>query len=190
MRSLTALHLTLLLTALWMGGALAQEAYYPNREGLSWTYSNGETQVIGGAREFGGETVTVLLHLLSGYPTSEDYLIYDASGVRTLGTAVGGQALQYEPALWLFPAAPLQVGQTWQSSARVQGIDITLSFEVLGVRGVQTQAGRFNALQIRQQTVTSTGGQTVSDLFFVPSIGTVRWVTQDGTVIDLIEKNF
>lgn len=178
-----------LLGALFLSLGLAQ-GYYPSQPGFSWTYSNGETQTIGEARDFGGQPATVLLHLLGGYPTSEDYLVYDERGVRTLGTAVGGQALVYDPPLWLFPAPPLQVGQTWQSSARVGGLDITLSFEVLGVRGVQTAAGRFNALQIRQQTVTSTGGQTVLDLFFVPSVGTVRWVTQDGTVIDLIEKNF
>lgn len=170
--------------------AQAQETYYPSREGLSWTYSNGETQELGSQREFAGQSVTVLLHSLQGMPTSEDYLIYDQDGVRTLGTAVGGQTLSYEPPLVLFPAPPLQIGQTWRSTARVQGIDISLSFEVLGVRGVQTPAGRFNALQIRQQTVTSTGGQTTLDLFFVPSIGTVRWVTEDGTLIDLIEKNF
>jgi hypothetical protein len=28
------------------------------------------------------------------------------------------------------------------------------------------------------------------DLFFVPSVGIVRFVTQDGTTIDLIDKNF
>lgn len=183
-----------LLPALALLGALAlgaaQEAYYPSRPGLSWTYSNGELQELSGPREFAGQPVTVLLHSLQGLPTSEDYLVYDEQGVRTLGTAVGGQALAYDPPLALFPPAPLQVGQTWQSTARVQGIDITLGFEVLGVRGVQTPAGRFNALQIRQQTVTSTGAQTVLDLFFVPSVGTVRWVTQDGTVIDLIEKSF
>ncbi len=180
-----------LLTLLLLTGAVgAQEAYYPSREGLSWTYSNGETQTLGGQRDFGGQPVTVLLHVLQGLPTSEDYLIYGETGVQAVGSAAGGQALGYSPPLLLYPAPPLQVGQTWQSTARVQDIDITLAFEVLGVRGVQSAAGRFNALQIRQQTVTSTGAQTVLDLFFVPSVGTVRWVTQDGTVIDLIEKNF
>jgi hypothetical protein len=59
---------------------------------------------------------------------------------------------------------------------------------VVGLRGVQTPAGRFNALQIRQRTLTSTGGQTLLDLFLVPGVGIVRFVTEDGTVIDLIER--
>ena len=96
----------------------------------------------------------------------------------------------YTPPLLFYPPAPLQVGQTWSSTTQLQGLEITLSAEVLGVSGVQTAAGRFNALQIRQQTITSSGGQTFIDQFFVPTVGIVRTVTQDGTTIDLIEKNF
>ena len=131
----------------------------------------------------------VFLHSLEGQPVSEDYLVYDG-GVFLLGTAAGGAVLGYTPPLTLYPPSPLQVGQTWKSSTKVGDLDISLAFEVLAVSGVQTQAGRFNALQIRQQTITSTGGQTFLDLFFVPSVGIVRTVTQDGTQIDLIEKNF
>ena len=170
--------------------AYAQAGYYPSTPGLSWTYSNGETQTLSGPKDFNGQSVTVLLHALQGQPVAEDYLIYSAEGTRLLGTAAGGEVLSYAPFLTLYPAPPLQVGQTWKSTAQVDDIEISLSFEVLGVTGVQTAAGRFNALQIRQQTITSTGGQTFLDLFFVPTVGIVRTLTQDGTQIDLIEKNF
>lgn len=168
----------------------AQAGYYPSTPGLSWTYSNGETQTLSGPRDFNGQSVTVLLHSLQGAPVAEDYLIYSAEGTRLLGTAAGGEVLSYTPFLTLYPPAPLQVGQTWKTTAQVDDLEISLSFEVLGVSGVQTAAGRFNALQIRQQTITSTGGQTFLDLFFVPTVGIVRTLTQDGTQIDLIEKNF
>ena len=56
--------------------------------------------------------------------------------------------------------------------------------------GVATPAGRFNALLIQQTSLTSTGGQTVLELYFVPGVGVVRFVTQDGTIIDLIERSF
>lgn len=177
-------------TLFFMTYATAQEAYYPSRDGLSWTYSNGETQTFSGSKVIEGQTTQVLVHYLQGAPTSEDYVIYDVSGVRLIGTSAGGQTLAYAPLLSLFPPPPLQVGQAWSSKATVSGFDISLNAEVVAVRGVQTQAGRFNALQIRQQTVTSTGAQTVNDLYFVPSVGIVRWVTQDGTSIDLIDKNF
>ena len=175
-----------------MGSSLihAQEAYYPAREGLSWTYSNGETNTFTGTTIFEGYSAHVMVKYLQGLPISEEYLIYDGSGVRFVGTAAGGQILSYAPFLILYPPPPLQVGQVWSSAARVSGFDISLNAEVVAVRGVKTPAGRFNALQIRQQTITSTGAQTVNDLYFVPSIGIVRWVTQDGTNIDLIDKNF
>lgn len=180
---------TITLLALLATG-LAQESYYPVRDGLSWTYSNGETQTFSGVAALDGQSAYKLLHLLEGAPISEDYLVYDASGVRTIGTSAGGQTLAYTPYLTVYPPAPIQVGQSWTSTARVADFDISLSSEVVAVRGVETPAGRYNALQIRQQTVTSTGGQTIIDMYFVPSIGVVRWVMPDGTTVDLIDKNF
>ena len=179
-----------LACALLLCFGTAQEAYYPATPGLTWTYSNGETQSLSGPRDFGGQSALVLLHSLQGAPINEDYLVYDEGGVRLLGTAASGETVNYTPPLTVYPPSPLEVGQTWSSTARLQGLEISLSFEVLGVGGVQTPAGRFNALQIRQQTITSSGGQTFLDLFFVPTVGIVRTVTQDGTTIDLIEKNF
>lgn len=188
-----ALRPTLLLTlllALWLGGAAAQD-YYPSQAGASWTYSSGETQTLSGPRDVNGRQVMVLTHFLGGVPVSEDYLDFASGvGVQSVGTASGGQVLRYSPPLQVYAPEPLAVGQQWQSTTEVEGLSITLTAEVLGMRGVRTSAGRFNALQIRQQTLTSSGARTVLDLFFVPTVGVVRFVTQDGTVVDLIEKNF
>ncbi|MGL4608579.1 MAG: hypothetical protein ACRCYY_02675 [Trueperaceae bacterium] len=172
--------------------ASAQEAYYPSRDGLTWTYSNGETQILSGSKDVSGQAASVLIKMYEGVAISEDYLVYDAGGqgVQMVGTAANGQLLAYTAPLQLYPNSPLQVGQTWRSKASVSGMEIALAGEVLGVRGVETAAGRFNALQIRQQTVTSTGGQTIIEIFFVPSVGIVRFLMQDGTAVDLIEKNF
>ncbi len=186
---LTPLFLVFLSALLSFTYTYAQ-SYFPNRDGLSWTYSNGETQTISGPRDFGGQEVMVLLHYFEGVPVSEDYLLYSEGAVYSLGTAAGGQTLSYQPPLLIYQGDTLAVGQSWQSTARVNNFEITLTSEVLGVRGVSTPAGRFNALQIRQTTITSTGAQTVLELFFVPSVGVVRFVTSDGTIIDMIEKNF
>lgn len=177
--------LVFMLSLVW-----AQEAYYPSRDGLSWTYNNGETQTLSGSKVVGGQNALVLVKYREGAPVAEDYLIYDAQGVRMVGTAANGMTLEYTPGLVIYPPSPLQVGQSWKGKANLSGFDISISAEVLGVRGVETSVGRFNALQVRQQTVTSTGAQTVMDFFFVPSVGVVRWVMQDGTMIDLIDKNF
>ncbi|HEX7000692.1 MAG TPA: hypothetical protein VF164_03260 [Trueperaceae bacterium] len=169
--------------------ATAQD-YYPSDAGMSWTYSSGETQTISGPRELGGRQLMVLTHYYEGLPISEDYLEYTDTGVFSHGSAAGGQVYQYQPALVVYPAAPLQPGMSWTGTTSLAGFDLTLSAEVLGLRGVATPAGRFNALQIRQTTLTSNGGQTVLDIYFVPTVGIVRFQTQDGTVIDLIEKSF
>jgi hypothetical protein len=164
--------------------------YYPSTDGWTWTYDSGTTQAMSGPRDFEGTQVMVLTHFLGGVPVSEDYLTFAPDGVRTLATAAGGQVVRYDPPLLVYGPPPLQPGSTWTSTTRVGGIDVTLSAEVVGLRGVQTPAGRFNALQIRQRTLTSSGGQTLLDLYLVPGVGVVRFVTQDGTVIDLIDRTF
>lgn len=182
----------------WIAAALlmalvataAAQDYYPAEPGMSWTYSSGETQSMSGPRELDGRQLMVLTHYYEGLPVSEDYLEYTEGGVFSHGSAAGGQIYQYAPALVVYPSAPLEPGMSWTGTTSLAGFDLTLSSEVLGLRGVATPAGRFNALQIRQTTLTSNGGQTVLDIYFVPTVGIVRFQTQDGTVIDLIEKNF
>jgi hypothetical protein len=131
----------------------------------------------------------VLTHFFEGNPVSEDYLVY-GNDVQSVGTAASGQTLLYTPPLLVYAPSPLEVGMKWQSTTEVGGLSITLASEVLGISGVETLAGRFNALQIRQRTLTSSGGQTILDLYLVPGVGVVRYVTQDNIVIDLIDKNF
>ncbi len=188
-RSRPSLVLVYTLLAALMSSAAAQ-SYFPSEPGMSWTYSSGETQTFSGPRDLSGRQLMVLTHYFDGVPISEDYLEYTEGGVFSHGSAAGGQVFQYQPALVVYPAAPLEPGMTWTGTTSLAGFDLTLSAEVLGLRGVATPAGRFNALQIRQTTLTSNGGQTVLDIYFVPTVGIVRFQTQDGTVIDLIEKSF
>ena len=180
----------LVLSILLLGGTATAQGYYPSESGLSWTYSSGETQQLSGPRDVGGRQVMVLTHYFEGVPISEDYMQYTPEGVVSFGSAAGGQVFHYDPALVVYPQEPLAQGMTWTGTTNLSGFNLTLSSEVIGLRGVATQAGRFNALLIRQTTLTSNGGQTVLDIYFVPAVGIVRFVTQDGSTIDLIEKNF
>lgn len=166
------------------------QGYYPAEAGMSWTYSSGETQQLSGPRELGGRQVMVLTHYYEGVPISEDYMEYTDRGVLSFGSAAGGEVFTYQPPLVVYPQEPLAAGMTWTSTTSLSGFNLTLSSEVVGLRGVATPAGRFNALLIRQTTLTSNGGQTILDIYFVPAVGIVRFETQDGTVIDLIEKSF
>ncbi len=181
---------TLFVLALLVTSTTFAQSYFPHRDGMSWTYSNGETQTLNGPVEIAGEKVMVLTHLLNGNVISKDYLAYDDIGVFSYGTETGGQTLLYDPPLTLYAGDSLRVGQSWQSATSVAGFDITLAAEVLGMRGVRTDLGRFNALQVRQRTFTNTGAQTTLDLYVVPGVGVVRFETGDGTVVDLVEKNF
>lgn len=178
-----------LIIALLSASAAAQ-GYYPAGAGLSWTYSSGETQAISGPRGFQGHEVWVLTHYLEGVPISEDYLEYGEGGVISHGSAAGGEVFVYSPPLLVYPPAPLEAGMTWTSTTALPGFNLTLDSSVVGVRGVATSVGRFNALLIRQTSLTSNGGQTVLDLYLVPGVGVVRFETQDGTIIDLIDKSF
>jgi len=177
-----------LATALTLSVAWGQSDYYPHGDGMSWTYDSGVTQRMSGPRDLDGTSVMVLTHYLEGVPVSEDYLRYGPEGVLTVGTAAAGQRLTYAPPLVIYPPAPLEVGATWRSTTDLGAFSITLDAEVIGLRGIQTPVGRFNALQVRQRTLTSTGASTLLDLFFVPGVGVVRFVTQDGSVVDLIER--
>lgn len=182
--------LVAVIALFWSVQANAQ-AYYPFGDGLTWTYGSGETQILQGPRLLDGQEVLVLTHYFEGAPVSEDYLIFHEDGsVVSVGTASGGQRFTYDPPLTIWPAPPLQPNQTWQTTTEVAGISLTLSSEVLGLQGVRTSAGRFNAFQVRQVTLTSSGARTVLDLFFVPTVGIVRFVSQDGTTVDLIDRNF
>lgn len=183
----TAVRVLVAALAVVLSAAALANDYYPRGEGLSWTYSSGETQTMSGPRTWNGFEVLVLTHYLDGLPVSESYLTFEADGVWTHGTAAGGAVVRYDPPLLVYAAPPLQPGATWSTTTELTGLAITLSSEVVGLRGVQTPAGRFNALQIRQRTLTSTGGRTLLDLFLVPGVGVVRFVTEDGTSIDLIE---
>jgi hypothetical protein len=188
-RPVAPLWATIALAFLLAAPSLAFAAdYFPSGEGVSWTYSSGETQAFSGPRDLDGLSVMVLTHYLEGVPVSEDYLSFTSDGVFTHGTAAGGTLVRYDPPLLVYAAAPLQPGAAWSTTTELGGFSITLSAEVLGLRGVQTPAGRFNALQIRQRTLTSTGGRTLLDLFLVPGVGVVRFVTEDGTTIDLIDR--
>lgn len=178
------------LLALVLAVTASAQDYFPAAPGYSWTYSSGETQALSGPRELNGRDVFVLVHYFDGVPISEDYLEYGKEGVYSHGSAAGGQLYPYDPPLLVYPAGPLAPGQKWTSTTNLPGFSLTLDSEVMGMRGVATSEGRYNALLIRQTSLTSNGGQTVLDLYFVPGVGVVRFITQDGTVIDLIERSF
>jgi len=186
LRDLSLTCCALALSLFWSQSS-TQAAYYPQTIGWSWTYSDGTARKITGARELTGRATLVMTHFFKGAPVTEDYLDF-SQGVKLVGTAVGGRITTYNPPLLLLPPGPLAVGMRWSTtSTSSDGATLVLSASVTGVQGVRTPAGAFNALVIRQSVITSTGGASVVTLFFVPSVGTVRYLTAEGGSIDLIE---
>ncbi|GGO22972.1 hypothetical protein [Deinococcus humi] len=178
------------LPALLLLGSLAWAAaqgsgspsYYPHTPGRHWTYSNGETQVVGPAVTHRGVRVVPISHQFGGKTFTQDLLEFRADGsVWLRGVHAGGRLGWYPAPLNVYPPAPLTPGQRWTS---VSGT-LKSSSAVTGVAAIDTAGGKYNALSIR--TETSVGGQiSVQTVYLVPGLGVVRYETADGSRIDLL----
>lgn len=166
----------------------AQGDYYPNKPGLKWVYSNGETQAYTKTTTVFGVNAVILAHIFNGATVQEDYIQVTSLGVNLLGTKRNGTVTQYKPPLAVYPAAPLAVNARWSSSSKVGASVVAISSQIISSEGISVKGGRFNAFVIRQSVSTSSGGRSISDLYFVPGIGTVRYVTADGTAVDLFSR--
>ncbi|WP_245526761.1 hypothetical protein [Marinithermus hydrothermalis] len=170
-----------------LGGAWAEPDYYPHALGLAWVYDSGEEQVFVEERELDGQRVWVLEHRFSGKARYADVVRYGEDGVWLLGIVLDGEFKPYDPPIQLYPPAPLWVGREWGSRSSLDGQRVVVVARVLRVEGVTVPAGRFNAFVIRGSLTTESGGSRVMDTYFVPGVGVVRFATQDGGAIDLID---
>jgi hypothetical protein len=166
----------------------AQNSYYPSRVGLKWTYSSGETQEYAREDTVFGAKVLVLTRSMNGKFVSEDYVQSGADGVVLLGTRQGQQIFRYQPPVVVYPKAPLRVGSTWSTTSGTGAAQFTIQYNVTGTAGVKVKAGRFNAFIVNSQVTTAQGSTSNNDLYFVPSIGTVKYVYQDGSTIELVGR--
>lgn len=198
------LWLLLAFLSTWAGA----ENFYPQENGMRWRYDNGEVQVMSGPRSMAEITEALGVEMapnLAEYPVmtvskylndtlvTEDYLIYTEDAVYSLGSTITGSLVfWYDVPSLVYQGAQLRIGDNWASRSTVEkyNVEITTATEVLGMRGVETPAGRFNALVIRQDTVGDNGIQNYLDMYFVPTVGIVRFETVDGSAVNLVEKNF
>ncbi|MFC5847680.1 hypothetical protein [Deinococcus petrolearius] len=169
--------LALLCALLGTAPAAAPAGYYPQAAGTAWTYSNGERQVLGAPVTYRGVRVVPLSHVLGRVLVSQDLLEYRADGsVWLRGLHTGRELRWYAAPVLVYPAGPLQPGQSWRGAGRTT--------QVTGVQGVTTPAGTFNALVLRTQAV----GGAPQDTLFVPGVGVVRYRTADGRTTDLTAR--
>lgn len=169
--------------ALLLGLVLAQSGdFYPRGVGLGWAYSSGEVQIF--AREQAG--MLLLEHRFPGKPVYGELLRYSPQGVFLEGTVINGQVQRYQPALMLYPPAPMVLGQEWGGRSVLNGSTIALLARVERIEGVSVPAGRYNAYVIRTSLVTEAGGSVVVESYFVPGVGIVRYASPDGGTIDLV----
>jgi hypothetical protein len=168
--------------------ASAQSNYFAFKIGNKWSYSNGEVQTITTQKVVNGMQVVVLAQSLSGTVASETYYQVGPNGVLMVGTRVGGKDYLYNPPLTLYPAPPLTPGMQWSSVGKSPFGTLSFSSRITGSQGVVTPAGRFNALVVQNTVATSSGATTVQNFYFVPGVGIVRIVTQDGGVVDLVSR--
>lgn len=184
--------LFLILITLFNLGS-AKNGYFPNATDLSWTYSNGQELRMTGPYELDdySHPIMVIANYMNGQIISEDYMVYDESGVFQLATLLAdGELLQYNPPLTLFEGSTLSPGQTWESSTYVNNKEIRTRYEVVRHQGIKTELGRFNTFLIKEQTFTATGAHSELEIYFVPGIGIIRRSSSKGDVTDLVKKNF
>jgi hypothetical protein len=186
-------NVTLLIAALTLLAAASAQSTALTYAGVAprtWSYDNGLGQQLSGPRLSDGRSVMILTHSLAGTPVSEEWLTFDPDGVRLWASANAGIVTRFDPPILLYPPPPLAAGLRWSSrSSSDRGVTIDVAGEVIGQRTVVTPAGRFDAWHLRQTTATSSGAWSVVDLFLAPEVGVVRYVTDDGAQVDLIETN-
>jgi hypothetical protein len=89
----------------------------------------------------------------------------------------------------LYPKAPMRVGMKWQTTSDIGGgYKVTAATEIIGTAGVKVKPGRFNAFIIRNTFYQPDGSSTTSDIYFVPTIGTVKTVYDDGSSVELVSR--
>lgn len=178
---------TVLLLLLFGISMAAAPNYYPHKVGMTWIYTSGESQTYESVRNANGQEVWELSHSYDGKVRYTDYLTFDENGVWLLGVDTGAGIMPYDPPIQIYPAAPLRVGQNWSSRTKFKGANLVVVNKVIGIEGVVVPFGKYNAFVIRSSLTAQGGGASVVDMYFVPGIGVVRYATQDGGQIDLVD---
>ncbi|MEM6431251.1 MAG: hypothetical protein AAF708_18580 [Deinococcota bacterium] len=199
---------------------LAQQSYYPTEAGSSWFFDSGERIILETITETTFNTfiaddsitpdqVRVRLRRTGDVISSREVLSFTEDGVFAHGSSAAALQILYDPPLLIYPSAPLDVGQQWQSVTDIQALTfdgqavdqpltrVTITSTVLGIQGVETAAGRFNSLLIEQVTQLDVVGadgeaepvETVRLEYFVPGLGVVAFV-EDGREVVLEDTNF
>ncbi|THF68139.1 hypothetical protein E7T06_17935 [Deinococcus sp. Arct2-2] len=183
MRVAALLSSLLVLTCAPGAGAAPPSGYYPQKTGLRWTYSSGETQEIGPPAVYKGVRVVPVAHQYGSTVYTQDLMEYRTDGsVWLRGVNAGGRVNWYTPPLNVYPPGPLTPGQTWSSSSGT----LKSASRVMGVEPVRVGSTAYNALLIRT-VLTSGGRQSIQLTYFVPTVGVVRYQTADGSKIDLVK---
>ncbi len=158
-------------------------SYFPTAPGTTWKLSNGEVQKLLQPVTVKGVKVTPLQHVVNGKLVSEDLMEFRGGGMYLRGTRANGKVTWYNPPLTVYPASPLVPGQVWESATG----GFTLRSQVMGQEPISTPGGRFNALVIRSDVKTASGAQSTSYSYFVPGVGTVRYMSGNGSTVDLVK---
>ncbi len=177
------------LALLLVSSQAQQGGYFPLKVGMRWVYSSGEIQEYAREDTIFNTKVVVMQRTVKDQLAGEDYLAANGTGVNLVASRSGQQVTRYNPPIIIYPKAPLKVGMQWQSTADIGGgSKITIATQVIGTAGVKIKPGRFNAFIIRSSVYQADGSTATNDLYFVPSVGTVRYVYEDGNTIDLVSR--
>lgn len=186
----------------------AARAFFPHDDGMRWTYDNGEIQELSGPYRladvavyfertvdaaFADYEVMKLSKYFGDILVSEDFLIYEEDAVYTVASNfVGASQYWYNPPMLLYQGNRWRIDDSWESVSNVldDRLQITLSSTIVATQAIEIPVGRFNAWVIHQNSFNNKGVQNVLELYFVPTIGIVRFQTMDGGTVNLVNTNF
>jgi len=155
------------------------QAYLPLEAGRTWVYSDGTVQKVVSRQGDG-----VVLEYTKEASFRRDRLRLK-DGVWLLGVELPQGVFAYAPPLLLYPGR-LEVGASWSSRGVFQGQTVALSGRVEAVEGVEALLGRFNAYRLRLAYTTKKGGTGLVELYLVPGLGVVRYLS-GGRPVDLVK---
>jgi hypothetical protein len=187
-------------------------SFYPQETGATWQYLPDTARlseprlirVVEGPTVLNGRLVTGW-RLLGRGIDEQNFMTYDAEGVRLWRTTKPGSIIDFDPPVREFPAqSELRVGHTWggvtrasvvypqaRPEHRTATLDIRYEYTVVDSRTATVPAGDFTVFVIDFHSVTldeegNPAEELTQTIWFAPYVGEVR--TENGYF--LIETNF
>jgi hypothetical protein len=167
-----------------------EPAYYPLKQGNTWTYKAGERTVVVtvAAAETVGGKAGWRVETRDGTTVTSEVLFGDATGLYRLKVKDD----ELRPPVKVLPSpvpAPSSPAASWAGRHRVGGAEFVVSSRVVSRERVRTPAGEFETVVLEAIGEVSGAGTLTTRMWLTPGVGPVKlafvWAG-DGQVFELV----